>query len=528
MPSQSKLCMHCMNPVGSSADACPHCGYDGSQQNPDISLPIGHMLRSRYAVGKMLDADGDSVSYLGYDLTTSCKVEIREYLPLGGCARLEDMALVPNAGAELHFKTSLMDFTELFTNLRKINSEPGLIQVLDFFKENNTAYAVTELFEGMSLKEFLSIKNDALSVDQCMMLIDPVINGLVAVHSVNLIHRGVSPETIFLNRKGTVKLGGYATTSVRTKGTEVNSKLFPGYSAPEQYSTTQWQSAATDVYALGATIYRGITAAAPQDADQRRSFDNLLPAVELNDAIDVHVSSCLEKAMLLDAEQRIQTALVFKKMMSGEYVEDLESQPESKPPKTKSKATPEQRRQRAKVVMISAIVLLGIALAAFLLKTLLSGGAAGEEDPGAEETVMVAVPDYLGLTLDEAKAQFNYADFKFQIESEYSENYEEGEIVRQSPSQNAQVEKGTALTLYVNEPIVFEMPDLIGLTQKNAELKLNEIPGVNAATMKIEYETVDSSTEIPGSVIRQNYDEGEAFDVTKDTLKLTIARRPSS
>ncbi|MEG1017844.1 MAG: hypothetical protein RSE36_08535, partial [Oscillospiraceae bacterium] len=73
----NKLCMSCMNAVPDDAARCPTCGYNGSQRNPEICLPIGFRLSGRYVIGKMKDADGDSISYIAYDTSMSKNVEVR-------------------------------------------------------------------------------------------------------------------------------------------------------------------------------------------------------------------------------------------------------------------------------------------------------------------------------------------------------------------------------------------------------------------------------------------------------------------
>ncbi|MCL1830875.1 MAG: hypothetical protein FWG21_05535, partial [Oscillospiraceae bacterium] len=144
-----KICMSCMNMVPGDASSCGHCGYNGSQQNSAIHLPIGYRLNNRYVVGRVEVSEGDSTFYAGYCLQSSKRVELREFLPINGCNRNpESKQIIPKAGAELHYKTSLMDFSDLYRNLRKLTYEEGLVQTLDYFELNQTAYAVLEYFDG--------------------------------------------------------------------------------------------------------------------------------------------------------------------------------------------------------------------------------------------------------------------------------------------------------------------------------------------------------------------------------------------
>ena len=64
--SEKKRCMCCMEPVPEDAASCPHCGYNGSQQNADGALPIGTRLnKGRFLVGRIDAVQADCVEYAG-------------------------------------------------------------------------------------------------------------------------------------------------------------------------------------------------------------------------------------------------------------------------------------------------------------------------------------------------------------------------------------------------------------------------------------------------------------------------------
>ncbi|MEG2525460.1 MAG: protein kinase, partial [Oscillospiraceae bacterium] len=356
MSNEHKLCMSCMNVVPAGASACPKCGYNGTQRNPALCLPIGYRLAHRYVVGRKLNDNGDSVRYVAYDCVEKAVVELCEFLPRNGCMRgPDDFVLHPKYGAELHYKTALVDFCELYRNLRKLKNERSLVNTLDFLEANGTAYAVLERFEnGVTLKEFLSLSGGTIAFEKCMTLLSPVLDAIDAIHSVNLIHRGVSPDTIYVNRNGDVKLGGFATSSVRTKDTEVAAKMQSGYSAPEQYSTTSWQNTQTDVYGIAATFYRCLTGTTPQDAEQRKSYDTLEAPIALNNAIPQYASRAIMLAMLVNMNERTRTAKDFKDMFNDRFADDSTREMEprmiavstAKTKKTAIKAKPKNSKNR--------------------------------------------------------------------------------------------------------------------------------------------------------------------------------------
>ena len=196
-----------MQQVPDEAMSCPHCGYDGTYENESCALPLGSRVNGRYALGKTIDSDGETITYIGFDIPARKRVAIKEYMPASGAVRSGE-AVEARQGAEIHYKNGLSDFSELYGSLKLLSYETGMIAVQDFFTANDTAYAVLEQFDGITLREFMDIKKEPLTFDQAMRLFDPVFDALRAIHGAKLIHRGVSPETIYIRKDGAVKLGG--------------------------------------------------------------------------------------------------------------------------------------------------------------------------------------------------------------------------------------------------------------------------------------------------------------------------------
>ena len=96
MQNTDRLCMGCMNDNGGE-QVCPICGYDEQSLHPDSALPPRSWLGGdRYLVGKVLDTNGEGVTYLGWDNENDSIVWIREYFPAGLCERTPEGG--PQAG----------------------------------------------------------------------------------------------------------------------------------------------------------------------------------------------------------------------------------------------------------------------------------------------------------------------------------------------------------------------------------------------------------------------------------------------
>lgn len=535
-----KLCMSCMNAVASDATHCPNCGYNGKQQNKGDSLPIGFRLAGRYVVGMRKGEDGDSVSYVGYDTTLNKKIEIREFFLHGNCARdNESMELVAAEGSELLYKTSLMDFSELYKNLCKVEGQPGIVRVPEFFEANNTAYAVVDLFDGITLREFLSMAGGTVTPEQAFKLLSPVINAVEAIHAVNLIHRGISPETIFVNRNGDIKLGGFATSQIRTKGTEVEAKLFSGYAAPEQYATTSFQGTATDVYALAAVFYRCVAGITPQDAEQRQGYDTVEPLAKVRENVSLQLSRAVAVSMLIDANERTQLASELLELLeeavlrpSAEREEeetpaDLAALPATRLEEAEEAFAPEDADEAARkkarnttIVAVSIGVVAVVIIMVFVVWPLLglSRPATDDDDTDVPGVEMVEVPDYVGerfagITVD--RYNFNY-EYKYVTQ----DGTEAGVIVEQDPVAGTRVAQGSTITLTINQAARVAMPGLVGKTQEEATTQLRS----SGIPYKVEEE--ESETFTPGVVIRQSISEGTMVNPSTQTVTIYVAKAP--
>ena len=152
----SIICPYCLSELHERAAACPHCGGVFAGRNPAGSLPVGTVLGGRYTVGEIERIDGEGILYRGAENVGRFRVTIKEYMPLTLAAeRGMDATLRPKLGSEVLFKTTRMDFADLYRSIQRITPANGLEAVLDVFEENNTVYAVMENPGGIPLQQWL-------------------------------------------------------------------------------------------------------------------------------------------------------------------------------------------------------------------------------------------------------------------------------------------------------------------------------------------------------------------------------------
>lgn len=259
---------------------CPYCGFSENEEQPYLALPLGTLLNGRYMLGKVLGTGGFGITYLGYDLTLDIKVAIKEYMPSSIATRNADRYNVTLTGrAEDDYQLGMERFLEEAKILAKLQNTPHIVSVQNYFRENNTAYFVMEYIDGMSLKDYLADQGDKIPYAQAFAILGPIMEALVQVHALNLLHRDISPDNIYITSRGESRLLDFgAARFALGDGKSVSVILKHGYAPEEQYSSHGNQGPWTDVYAMGATFYRCITGMLPPDSVERIRADTLRPS----------------------------------------------------------------------------------------------------------------------------------------------------------------------------------------------------------------------------------------------------------
>ncbi len=483
-------CPFCLEPIelkeGELPDVCPNCDKSLHNHNPEGALPLGTQLGGRYTVGEYLSADGDGLAYRGVENETRRFVLIKEYFPVTLCnGRSPGGALMPKEGREVLFKTSRMDFQDLYVDLRNLTPTTGLSQILDVLEENNTVYAVEESEKGMTLTHYLSLRARPLTPNEARELLAPVMEGVTALHKAGLIHRGICPDNILLPIDGEARLTGYGTLALRTGGSELKSQLYTGYAAPEQYSAAEFSGRYTDVYALAAVTYRLVTGQTPIGAPQRQVRDSLESAHSLEMGVPAYFSQVISCAMRLDPAKRMQTVPELLSALND--------------PSVASAMFDRGENQISTKKILGASLVVIFVLVVLLLWSLLrptgdGGDAAGEKpssgttssqtqessSASSEEDDIAIVPDLVGKDYaTEIKNSEIYQRYRIVMTEDYSSEVPKGQVISQDPlAGTLQTEESPIVQIVVSKgPKKEDMPNIIGFTQDNA-IKLLDAKGI--------------------------------------------------
>lgn len=468
-----RICDNCMSRVPADADKCPKCGIFFENTNPGGALPNGWVLGERYTIGRYVDIDGEGVTYSAIDGDTLQRVTIKEYMPVTLCSsRTAEGSIVTKPGCEVLFKTTRMDFYELYDGLARIGLSEGLVHVLDVLEANNTAYAVLEKIEGPTLAEYLTRMQDPIETNRVLTMLRPILVGVETLHAANIVHRGISPENIILESGGTAKLGGYATLALRQQGSELKPKLYPGYSAPEQYSATEFEGRYTDVYALGAVLYRMLTGATPASGDERKIQDTLrAPRAILKD-VPAFVSTGVSKAMRLNSAERIQNVSDLRMALSGESMRGGTASMASVKGEYPFGLTKQQMIIGAASLGVVVVILLIV-----LLVSIFGGGKQTSSIPSSSITSIAEdkVPKFVGMRYEDIRKNTLFEGFTFSKTDEYSDTVEEGVVISQKPDADT-IWDGETIELVVSmgrEPV--ELPDFTGVNIDTAKAELKKM-----------------------------------------------------
>ena len=530
----TRLCPYCLQPLPGAAQSCPHCGKSFAGRNPGGTLPVGTVLAGRYTVGEMLSIDGEGILYRGAENLGRFRVTIKEYLPITLTAeRTAESTLRPKTGSEVLFKTTRMDFADLYRSIQRITPANGLEAVLDVVEANNSVYAILEKLGGTPLDQWLENHPGTIRPDDACTMLQPVFEGVAAMHKIGLVHRGICPENIRVMENDRCRLAGYATVGLRTAGSGLREQLYEGYSAPEQYSTAEFEGRYTDEYSLAAVFYRMVCGQAPVPAAQRMVADSNPRAKSVNGSLPLYVSQVLQLGLRLRPMERIQTVpQLYQALSSKEYTAELTRTMKPETPVRTAQPEPERKEHllSLKALLAGIVILLSILILLTLWSVLSQhihqpAASAAESEPASSEVMVPQnlVPNFIGMDYTQVQNNREYTSmYLFYVTEEYSDTAPAGQIIQQEPSADTVLKAGETIRLVVSKgPQMAEMPNIIGFTQDSAVKEL-EARGLVASCFMV----VNDGSYASGCVVRTSEEPGTKVEVGT-VITVYIAADPS-
>ncbi|MGW5777933.1 protein kinase domain-containing protein [Streptomyces sp. NPDC003863] len=145
----------------------------------------------------------------------------------------------------------------------------GVVTVHDVVEERGLPVIVMELVDGPSLDDVLT-ERGSLDPREAAAIGAKLMDALDAAHRAGVLHRDVKPGNVLLERGGRVVLTDFGIASMDTSGDEALAKLTQSgqivgsldYLPPER-AQGQVPGAASDIWALGMTLYAAVEGAFP-------------------------------------------------------------------------------------------------------------------------------------------------------------------------------------------------------------------------------------------------------------------------
>lgn len=447
---------------------------------------------------------------------------------------------------------------------------PNIVSVFDVGEDKGVSYIVMELLESKTLKDYIEAKGP-LSSELTLKIAAQIASALEAAHKAHIVHRDIKPQNIILNQNlvakvtdfGIAKVTNTSSATITSFGKTMGSVH---YFSPE-HAKGGYTDAKSDLYSLGVVMYEMATGKLPFDAESAVSValkhiqEEPVEPIKVNPNVSKPLNEIILKAMEKSTAKRYQTAtemltdisialakpansLVSRPASSIEAgdtqvipvlndVSDENMVPNVRTRQTTGRTayTPSHSREakvveeekpkdsiedlkkvkKKKMIIIFSIVavvviIVGIMFGYFIKKIIENGN---EEE--------VEIPYVIGRNIDEVIEQYEKLGYTInQTKSDYSSEYEEGEIMSQDP------EAGTKTTTKTINVEVSKGTKMVAVTNvEGKDVKVARYELENTLGFVVEEVEQTSDTVAAGLVISQDYKDVER--PYGSVIKLTVS-----
>lgn len=403
-----------------------------------MKIEKGTLLQERYQIESLIGEGGMSYVYKAKDIKLGRIVAIK--------------ALKEEYTENAEFVSKFQNEARAAAKLNHLN----IVSTFDTVDEGKLHFIVMELVEGITLKNFIQRKKN-LSEREAIGIALQLIDGIDMAHKMGIVHRDIKPQNIIVSTEGVVKIAdfGIAGAAIQESG---NSAVMGSvhYISPEQ-ARSGVSDARSDIYSFSCTLYEMLTGKLPYEGEDSMSvvFSHLedpIPRVrdtakEVSKALDYIVWRGMQKKASLryqniaDMGEDLQLALEDPE---GSFISELE---EEGGKRIIGRKQMDQGISNLYKVLAIASVILIVAVFLFLGYKVVGvlrsvRGFAEETETAAEskeESTQLAItiseldsllPEIIGKTIPEAESLLSNYDIQLYSEKEeFSENYEEGQII---------------------------------------------------------------------------------------------------
>ena len=447
---------------------------------------------------------------------------------------------------------------------------PNIVSVFDVGEDRGISFIVMELLESKTLKDYIEAKGP-LSSELTLKIAAQIASALEAAHKAHIVHRDIKPQNIILNQNlvakvtdfGIAKVTNTSSATITSFGKTMGSVH---YFSPE-HAKGGYTDAKSDLYSLGVVMYEMATGKLPFDAESPVSValkhiqEEPVEPIKVNPNVSKALNDIIMKAMEKSTAKRYQTAtemltdisialakpsngLVSRSASSIEagdtqvipvlndvpeenmvpnvrtrqttgrtaytptHSRDAKVIEEEKPKDNLEDIKKAKKKKMIKIFSIVAVVIIiiGIVFGYFIRKIF-----------GNNQQEEVEIPYVIGRNIDEVIEQYEKLGYKInQTGSDYNSEYEEGEIMSQSPEAGT---KTTDKTINVQVSRGTRMVTVSNVEGKDIKVARYELE--NTAGFVVEEVEQVSDTVAAGIVISQDYKDVER--PYGSVIKLTVS-----
>ena len=441
---------------------------------------VGQLVDNRYQVTSLLARGGMATVYVATDLRLDRVVALKVMHP----------HLASDPGFVARFQREARSAARL--------SHPHVVGVYDQGESEGKVYLAMEYIPGRTLRDVLS-EYGPLTLEQSLVLLDPVIEALDAAHSAGFVHRDIKPENVLISDDGRVKVADFglaravaSSESTQTAGMIIGTVT---YLAPEQVESGD-ADARSDIYSTGILLFEMITGTVPHSGESPLSIAYKHVNSDVPEPTSIRTDIPREADALVLSATRRDPALRYQ--TAHEFLADVRRIRKSLPPprpfvdvrdtlvvsredpqlgnsqttETGKSFSPREfpeKKPRKKGLLVTLGLVIAIAIAGFAGWWLAVG-------PGTN----IAAPDLIGQTFEQAQTTIAATELRLETgESIFSETVPAGVIVSTDPEPGGGIKPDGTISASVSQgPERYLVPDVKGETP---EVASTAITGANLA-----------------------------------------------
>ncbi|MBM7705363.1 serine/threonine-protein kinase [Chryseomicrobium aureum] len=494
---------------------------------------IGKRISGRYKLEKHIGGGGMSNVYQAHDMILDRDVAIK--ILRYDFSNEEDL--------HRRFQREALSVTSL--------THDNIVTIYDVGEDGDIHYIVMEHVKGQTLKEYIA-DNAPVQPAKAVTIMKQLLSAIEHAHEHHIVHRDIKPQNILLDEEGNVKVTdfGIAMALSATSFTQTNSVLGTvHYLSPEQ-ARGGTATRKSDIYALGIVLFelltgqlpfkgesavsialkhlqaetpsvRAINAAIPQSlenvvlrATAKKPEDRYVSVKEMH----AHIARSLDTDYLNEPkyvpsvdDDATKVMPVIKQPIPLDEIQETRKLEDRKPKVDPAPAPVKKKSKKGKIIalIIGALLLIGlIVVLAF---------------PGMFRPAKIEVPDVVGMTLEEATEELEATGFVIgEVREQYSEEVEEGQVIRTTPEAGRMRDPETEINLYVSQgPETIKVNDYVGRS-------IEQVRPLVADSFQSVTENEEFSDEPIGTIIAQQPEAGEEVNALETELILTVSKGPET